>query len=282
MPAIITPFDEAGEIDREAHRHNVATMWDRGVAGVVIGGSNGEGPYLEPGERGLLAAEARAVAPDAFVMVGIAAESLRVAVQGAREAADAQADAILVMTPTTLVRHRIDLVEGFYSDVATASPLPVFLYSVPRVTAFELPMDEAIRLAAHPNILGMKDSGGDVTRATTIARAAGTGFWMFAGASAAAAPSIAGGAHGAITASANYAPALLAEVVAAAGTPAVVEPHERLRVVSGSVEALGVGAVKHAATRTGLRGGWSRRPLRPLRPEDASAVDAALAAAGLV
>ena len=68
------------------------------------------------------------------------------------------ADAVLAMTPTTLVRHRPDLVEGFFSDLADAAPLPVFLYSVPKVTAYELPLDVAIRLAAHGNVAGMKDS----------------------------------------------------------------------------------------------------------------------------
>lgn len=282
MPAIITPFDATGEIDRAAHRHNVGVLWERGIAGVVIGGSNGEGPYLEPGERAMLAADARAAAPEGFVMVGIASESLRGAVGAAAEAATAGADAVLAMTPTTLVRHRLDLVEGFYADLADASPLPVFLYSVPRVTAYELAMDAAIRLAGHDNIVGMKDSGGDVTRCVTIAGAAGPSFWMFAGASAAAGPAVAGGVHGAITASANYAPGLIASVVSSAGTAAAAAPQETLRQVSGAVESLGVAAVKYAATRTGLEGGHTRRPLRPLSDDERTRVDAALVAAGLL
>ena len=282
MPAIITPFTAAGTIDDTAHRNNVAGLWERGIHGVVIGGSNGEGPYLEPGERKALAAGAREAAPDGFVMVGLAAESLRAALAMTTEAAEAGADAILAMTPTTLVRHRVDLVEGFFSDLADASPLPVFLYSVPKVTAYELPIEVAIRLSGHPNVVGMKDSGGDPVRCVTVATAAPGGFWVFAGTSAAVAPAVAGGVHGGVTASANYAPELVAAVVAAAGTPEANPLHERLLRLSGAIERHGVAAVKYAATRTGLDGGVPRRPLRPIGSAVAAEVDAALAEAGLL
>jgi dihydrodipicolinate synthase/N-acetylneuraminate lyase len=282
MPAIITPFTSTGEIDEAAHEGNVARLWTRGIHGVVIGGSNGEGPYLEPGERRLLARLSRRAASESFVMVGLAAESLRAAWAMAAEAAEAAADAVLAMTPTTLVRQRDDLVEGFYRDLADSSPLPVFLYSVPKVTGYELPTESALRLAAHPNVVGMKDSGGDPARAVAIASGAPAGFIVFAGASAAVAPAVAGGAHGAITASANYAPELVAQVVAAAGTAAADELHQRLLRISAAVERHGVAGVKHAAGRTGLAGGATRRPLRPLEAEAAAEVDAALAAAGLM
>jgi len=281
MPALITPFDEDGRLDLAAHHANVAALWERGVHGVAIGGSNGEGPYLEPGERYALAAEARAAAPDTFVLVGIAAESLRQAAAMAVEAARADADALLVMTPSTLIRHRPDLLEGFYRDFAANAPLPTFLYSVPRVAGVELPLDAAIRLAGEPGIVGMKDSGGDPVRCATLASET-DGFTVFAGASAAIAPARAlGPVHGALTASVNYAPGLVADVVAAAGTDASQDLHDRLVALSGSIERHGVGAVKYAAGRTGLTPGWPRRPLLPPPPEVMTAVDDALEAAGI-
>ena len=171
---------------------------------------------------------------------------------------------------------------GLPIDLADAAPLPVFLYSVPKVTAYELPLDAAIRLAAHANVAGMKDSGGDPVRCITVAAGAPQGFWMFAGASAAVAPSVAGGVHGSVTASANYAPELVTAVVAAAGTPEANPLHERLLRLSGAVERHGVAAVKYAATRTGLAGGLSRRPLREITAAMAADIDAALAEAGLL
>lgn len=282
MPALITPFGAEGRLDLGAHHDNVGTLWRRGVEGVVIGGSNGEGPYLEAGERHALAAVARRAAPEVFVLVGIAAESLRGAIEMAGEASRAAADALLVMTPTTLVRHRSDLIEGFYRDLAATADLPIFLYSVPRVTGLELPMDSAIRLSQVDRIVGMKDSGGDPVRCATIAAQAAEGFYTFAGASAAIAPAMAAGpVYGALTASVNYAPELVADLVSTAGTERSQGPHDRLTRLSGAVERHGVAAVKYAAERTGLTAGWPRLPLRPVDDAVRREVDAALAAAGV-
>jgi dihydrodipicolinate synthase/N-acetylneuraminate lyase len=280
MPALITPFDEGEEIDLDAHAENVARLFDRGIGGVVIGGSNGEGPYLEPGDRTVLTATARTAVAEAFVMTGIAAESLRTAIAQVREAEGGGADAVLVMTPTTLVRHRYDLVEAFYRDLADESQLPVFLYSVPRVTGFELPMESAMSLATHPNIVGMKDSGGDHVRGATIAAQAGE-FHMFIGASAAVAPGVASGAYGAITASANYAPELVARVVDGARSGGAGGAHETLLALSGAVERFGVAGVKHAAGITGLTGRGSRRPLQQLDDASRSVIEEALIRAGV-
>ena len=95
------------------------------------------------------------------------------------------------------------------------------------------------------------------------------------------APAVAGGAHGGVTASANYAPELVSEVVEAAGTTAVDAPHGRLLQLSAAIERHGVAGVKYAAGRTGLAEGSTRRPLRPLEPTARAAIDAALVEAGL-
>jgi dihydrodipicolinate synthase/N-acetylneuraminate lyase len=284
MPAIVTPFARVGAIDLTAHGHNVATLASSGIRGFVIGGSTGEGPYLEAGERSKLAAAARDAAPDSFVMVGLFAESLRGAVTMSAEAADGGADAVLALTPTTLVRHRPDLVERFFADLGKRSSLPVFLYSVPRVTAFEIPADAAIRLGSHEGIAGMKDSGGHPGRVSHIARAAGEGFAVYCGASAAIALSMAGGAQGAITASANYAPRLVIEVVELSkkSVASAANAQERLRALAGAVERHGVAGVKYAAARTGLVTGPPRRPLVTPGAKARREIDRALTEAALV
>lgn len=282
MPALVTPFGPEGRLDLAAHHDNVGILWGRGVAGVAIGGSNGEGPYLEPGERHALAAVARRAAPEMFVLVGIATESLRAAIEMAAEARRADADALLVLTPASLIRHRPDLLESFYRDLAEVAELPLLLYSAPKVTGVELSLDAALALSGAPGIVGMKDSGGDPVKVATLASQAGPGFFAFAGTSAAIAPAMAAGpVHGALTASMNYAPELVAEVVATAGTDASQDPHDRLVRLSGSIEQHGVAAVKYAATRTGLNGGFPRRPLLPSGDTARRAVDDALAEAGI-
>jgi len=114
MPALITPFTRSGEVDTRAHTHNLRVLAEKGIEGFVIGGSNGEGPYLEPGERSSLVKTGRR--RKAHFMVGIAAESTRVAVRQIQEAADAVADSVLVMTPTTLARGRDEAILRFAVD----------------------------------------------------------------------------------------------------------------------------------------------------------------------
>jgi 4-hydroxy-2-oxoglutarate aldolase len=278
MPAIVSPFSAEGDLDLDAHAHNVSRLAEAGIAGFVIGGSTGEGPYLEEGERSALVRATRQVAPDGFVLVGIVAEALRAGLRLAEECAGSGADAVLATTPTTLVRHRPDLVAGFYESLADASTLPVFLYSVPRVTAYDLPLDVAIALAEHPNVAGIKDSSGDLDRARLLARAR---FTVYVGASAIAGEAVAGGAYGAITASTNYAASLVRAVVEPAGG-GDGRPNDRLRSLAAAVERHGVPGVKYAATRSGLRAGAPRLPLQPPSPEARAEIDAALESAGVV
>lgn len=273
MPALVTPFDADGEIDFDAHAHNVAFMADKGITGFLLGGSTGEGPYLELGERRLLVEATRELANDAFVLCGVAAQSNRQALGQVEEAAAGGADAALVMTPTTLARTRPDAVVTFYRALATASPLPILLYSVPNVTSFELPVTDAITLASRPNIVGMKDSGGQPVRVQQMAGAT-TDFRVFAGASAAVSLSVAAGGYGAITASTNYAPTLVREVVDAArkGVEKAADAQERLAGLSRLVDTRGVPGVKLAAEIAGLQPGLPRLPLQPLSQDEASTV----------
>ncbi len=277
MPALVTPFTSEGGLDIDAHRHNLATLAERGVEGFLIGGSTGEGPYLEPSERERLLAAARAELGDGpFLLGGVAAESLRLAAWQVEELAEGGADAALVLTPTTLVRGRDREVADFYRDLADRVELPLFLYSVPRVTGYELPADAAARLATVPGIAGFKDSGGQPVRIQAIRQEAPDHFHVYAGNSAAVALSIAAGARGAITASANYAPSLVREVVAAAAKGKAGDAQARLNRLTGLVESRGIAGVKLAAEVSGLKPGVTRAPLRPLAKDEAVQVERSL------
>ncbi len=181
------------------------------------------------------------------------------------------------MTPGSLVRGRDTAVRAFYGDVASNTPLPLLLYSVPPVTGYELPTDVAAELLSHrAGIVGMKDSGGQPVRIQQLA-AATDGAFLYAGSSAAVSLSIAGGGHGAITASGNYAPSLLREVISAARKGRAADAQERLSRLAGLVEARGLAGTKAAAAAAGLRPGRSRLPLLPLNPADADQLQRQLA-----
>ncbi|MGI9584209.1 MAG: dihydrodipicolinate synthase family protein [Acidimicrobiia bacterium] len=259
MPALITPFTDREELDLDAHAYNVAAIHDRGAQGVLVAGSTGEGPFLEPGERRSLVATAASTVPSSSVVCGVNAESERSAMAQIDEAADGGAIAALVVTPTTLVRGRDVLVGGFYERVAARSALPILLYSVPGVTGWQIPTDLAKDLAAVPRIVGMKDSGGEPERLDEMAPAIGETFIVFAGASRAILESAARGAFGAITASGNYA---FSSVAASAAGDS--EAQARLLQVTSVVEPHGVAATKFAAGISGLRPGHARRPLAEL------------------
>lgn len=284
MPALITPFTRSGGLDARAHAANVGRMWDLGIRGLLIAGSTGEGPYLEPGERRTLVATARETAPRAFLLCGIHAETVRMAGASATEAAEGGADAVLVATPTTLVRHRPDLIEGFYRDLSASTAIPILLYSVPSVTAVELAESSVTALSSDPMVAGMKDSGGDPIRAGRLVTATPEEFVLYAGATRAISLSVGSGAFGAITASANYAPRLVRDAVLAArrSLRAAAPFQSRLTEVSSAIERHGVAAVKYAARRRGFSPGHPRAPLAAPSAEVAASVRRALRLAELI
>jgi dihydrodipicolinate synthase/N-acetylneuraminate lyase len=264
MPALVTPFTMRGEIDLKAFQKNVRILAATGMEGFLIAGSNGEGPYLEPGERLKLARAVRR--RKAHLMVGISGESTRIALTQIDEATEAEADAVLVMTPTSAARGRDDAMLEHYKVIADTSELPVFLYSVPSVTAYNLPIPVIAKLSRHPNIFGMKDSSGDVVRLQSILDAMSSGFLLFSGASKALTGAMAVGCYGAITGSGNYLPRLVQEtLVKAKADPASARRlQKRLSSISADVEALGVPGVKAAAKAAGLEPGYPRLPLKRL------------------
>lgn len=270
MPALITSFDTAEDIGEGAHENNLSVAVTTGAGGVLLAGSTGEGTYLEPGERKLLTAITRRAFPDLTIVCGISAETDRAARTQVAEAGSGGADAVLVVTPGTLVRNRHRLITDFYRRIADASPLPILLYSVPGVTGYELPVESVAELAAHHNIVGMKDSGGNVSRLEALSEILGPKFIIYAGSSKALADSHYRGAHGAITASANYAFPLVD--AAASGNR---EAQAALVDITTIVEHHGVAGTKFAASLAGMHPGSSRLPLQPLGATEQDEITAA-------
>jgi dihydrodipicolinate synthase/N-acetylneuraminate lyase len=169
IPALLTPFTDTGAVDLDAHAQNLRTVRTWGGSGILIAGSTGEGPYLEQGERASLIETTRRSDPTMLLIAGVHAESLRQATALIDECSDA--DAVLVVTPTSLVRGNTRAIEAFYVDLADRCRIPLLLYSVPSVTGYELPVDSVGKLSSHPNIVGMKDSGGEPSRLPPLAEA---------------------------------------------------------------------------------------------------------------
>jgi 4-hydroxy-2-oxoglutarate aldolase len=183
FPAFPTPFSSEGKIDLDQIQSNLEKHNQKPLAGYVVGGSNGEFVYLSKAERQQVVEAARKVVPDdRFLIVGTGMESTieTIAMTDAMAAAGAQI--AIVVTPSYFTKlMTAQSLEGHYEKVADASPIPVLLYNVPANTGLNLPVDSAIRLSSHPNIIGMKDSSGDITRLGAILHSVPDDFAVLAG-----------------------------------------------------------------------------------------------------
>jgi 4-hydroxy-2-oxoglutarate aldolase len=142
---------------------------------------------------------------------------------------------------------------------------------VPNVTGYELPCESVAELAGHHNIIGMKDSGGDTTRLDTIAKIMDDSFIVYTGSSRLLSDSVARGAYGAITASANYAFATVASAVAGDA-----DAQDRLTAMVTVIEPHGVPGTKYAASLAGMHPGPARKPLPELDEAAQASIEEAI------
>lgn len=288
FPPIPTPFTAEGDLD-VAHLRSNLERWDREpLAGYVVGGSNGEYAYQSTDERVEAIRVAREVIPpERLLIAGSALEGTRETIALTRRMAEAGADAAIVVTPN-YYRGRMTAaaLEAYYRQVADASPIPVLLYSVPANTALDLPAQVVIRLSAHPNIIGLKDSGGDVTKIGYMVQESAPGFQILAGSAGFFLGALAVGAVGCVAALANIAARPLAELYERVQRGDLVGARAlQLPLIEANMAVtsrFGVPGLKAAMDMLGLYGGPVRSPLLPLSEEDRSELQRVLAKAGVL
>ena len=267
---VTSPFDARGELARSAFEANVRAHLADGLAGVVTAGSTGEAALLDEGERASLVEWARPlVSREQWLIAGTGAESTRVCVQRCRAAAERGADAVLVVAPhyytaamTAAALHQ------HYQRVADESPVPVILYNIPKYAHFALPPAVVAELARHENVIGIKDSSGDLSLLDQYLEAQDAGFAVLTGNGQTFAPALEHGACGGILAMALYAGPLTVSLYESYEAQDLAEAR-RLQDLLGPlaariVGALGVPGVKAALDAVGLTGGPVRLPLLPL------------------
>jgi dihydrodipicolinate synthase/N-acetylneuraminate lyase len=136
------------------------------LAGMVVLGSTGEAPMLNDAEtRDVLRIAAEATAPDKVLIAGVGRESVKATVELAEAAAQHHYDAVLVRTSMYYAGQMSPAaVLHYFRSVADRSPLPVLLYNIPKCVPYQIPVEIVAELAAHPNIIGIKDSSGSIDR----------------------------------------------------------------------------------------------------------------------
>jgi dihydrodipicolinate synthase/N-acetylneuraminate lyase len=284
---LTTPFDsETGDVAPVALRHLARDLLGRGLAGVVVAGTTGEGPMLDDDEKTHLVEWLREVVPeDRWLVAGTGGESTRATVRLSDRAAAAGADAVLVRPPAYFgpVLSPAALADHFLR-VADRSPVPVILYNMPKYTHVML-QDSLLRAVAdHPQVIGFKDSSGDL-KVLAGYRAAAPRLRALVGSGSHFYPALELGADGGVLAMACFAPDSCQALYTAFRSDdrrAAGAEQERLTPLAREiVGALGVPGIKAAMDLVGLPGGPSRAPLAPLDARQRARLTELVAAAGL-
>jgi 4-hydroxy-2-oxoglutarate aldolase len=271
-PPIITPF-KGGEVDYAGLAHNVRRWMGTGLRGLLALGSNGEAAFVDEDEAERIVATVREGVPgDRVLLAGTGRQSTRATIAATKRAAGAGADAVLVLTPfyfKSQMTH--EALSDHYRAVADASPVPVLLYNFTNVTGVNLAPDTVAALSAHPNIVGLKDSNGDIGQVADVVSRVPAGFPVLVGAAGTLHPAMIAGAGGGIVAVANVVPEVcvrLYDLVRAGKHDEARVLQRRLTPLAQAVTAgHGIAGLKLAMEMAGYVGGEVRRPLRPARPE---------------
>ncbi|ELT93590.1 hypothetical protein CAPTEDRAFT_134600 [Capitella teleta] len=286
-PPIATPFGEDENIDYEKLKANMDKWEEAPFRGYLVQGSNGEYSYLNYNERVEMVSAVRKMAPkDKLVLAGSGCESTRDTIALTKKMAEVGADAVMVVTPCYYKgRMTNSALENHYVKVADESPVPVILYSVPANTGIDLALDVVVRLSEHPNIIGMKDSGGDVTKiGNMIFKTAKNNFQILAGSASFLYPALAVGAVGGVCALANVLAKETCDLrqlfLEGKHREAAKLQHRLISPNAAVTKSFGVAGLKYAMDRFGYYGGPPRSPLLVVNETEATAIRAAFADSG--
>ena len=268
FPPITTPFEHNGEVNYTALRQNLEKYLSAGLRGFVVAGSTGEAAMLGSDEKQKLFGAVREAAENSLLIAGVGSESVSETVALVRHISELKYAAALVLTPhyyrAQMLKPESQL--AFFRAVADSSPLPILLYNYYQLTGIDLPLDVVCELSEHPNIIGIKESSGDLERIGKLTSTLPSTFDVLVGASGKYHESLRLGVKGGILGVANMFP----------GTALLIHERYRSGDVAGSdtlqkkvAEAAnippryGIQGLKYAMDLKGYFGGDCRLPLLP-------------------
>lgn len=287
LPPVTTPFNERGDVDYGALAANIARYNETGLRGYVPLGSNGEAVHLSPDERRQVIATVKRAATSGHVIVaGVNEFTSRAAIEASHVAIDCGADAVLVITPYFYKSSmNQDRLARHFNEVGDNSPLPVLIYNVPQNTGVVIESPTIAALAAHQNIIGVKDSSGNMGAISETIYLCPQDFAVMVGNGGIVYPSVTAGATGAILGVACAAPRACVELFEASKAG----DHDRARDLQNRIAplshivtaALTVPGLKAAMDMLGLAGGFPRSPLTPVSGTDKEKIKAVIRQTGL-
>lgn len=279
---IVTPFNEKEELDYSMMKHNLDKWGKTDLDGIVVLGSNGEFVFLSMEEKlELVKFVIENFTKEKNVIVGTTCESTKETIILSNKMADLGADAVLILPPNYYKGGmNEEILYKHFTDVADEVKVPVMLYNMPGNTGINLSAKLIARLSKHPNIVGVKDTSGNIVQMAEIVRDTDEDFTVFAGNAGYLLPALSVGARGATLALANILPEDCCNLVNLFKEGKMSEAKElQLRLMEPNFTVtgkFGVSGLKVALDMLGYKGGKTRRPLRSLSEENREIVKSVL------
>lgn len=270
FPPLPTSFDDQENLVIDKMQANIKVLSKYDLAGFLVLGSNGELVHLTEEEKIAVYQGCRKAIPkDKLMIAGTGGQTTRETIRLSKAAANAGADAVLVLNPFYYKGlMTTDALVAHYQDIANDCPIPVIIYNMPANSGLDMTADQILAIANHPNIIGLKDSGGNITKIADIIGRAKPGFQVLAGSAGFLLSAFTVGAVGGILALANIAPQQCIDIHKLFQNKDL-ENARKLQAamipVNTAVTARwGVPALKTAMDYLGLFGGMARKPVQPL------------------
>ncbi len=285
---IPTPFEANEEVSYGKLKFNLEKWATSKLDGLVVCGSNGEFPLLDETEKIELFGFVRKNFPaDRGIIAGTGCESLKATLRLTQKAAEVGCDAALILTPWYYKGGmNNDVLKAFFTEVADKSPIPVILYNMPRNTGVEMNSALISDLSKHQNIIGIKDSSGNIVQIAETIKYSAKDFAVFAGSASFLYPSLMLGATGGTMALANCIPDQCVELIELFRQGEHQKAQElqiKLLDINAAVTSkFGIGGMKAACELMGYYGGPLRKPLRAAPPETVAQIKEMLIKIGAI
>ncbi len=288
IPPMITPFQADGRLDLDAHIYNLKKWNEVELGGYLVLGSNSEAAYLSEQEKlSLIEATVLHTKEGRPVIAGTGMESTLETIRLTNKAAALGAQAALLLTPfyykgkmneSAIIRH--------FMTIADDSDIPIMLYNVTKFTGINVSSRVVTEISAHPNIIGMKDSSGNIGQLIHFQEAALDNFQVLTGTASIWYPALSLGVTAAVMALANCAPKECVQIQKYYESGKLEEAkalYRRMVPLNTAVTAtFGIAGLKYVCERAGFRGGYVRNPLSELTIEEKTRLDAIIEKAELL
>ena len=287
LPALVTPFNDAGEFDETAFRSFVEWQISEGSHGLVPVGTTGESPTLSHDEhKRVIELCVETAAGRVPVIAGAGSNNTGEAIDLAQHAEKAGADAVLVVTPYYNKPNQRGLY-AHYASIAEAISLPIFIYNIPGRSIIDMSVETMAALASDfDNVVGTKDATAKLDRVSEQRQSCGADFIQLSGEDGTALGFNAHGGVGCISVTANVAPRLCAEfqeAMAKGDYAGALEYQDRLMPLHKALFLEpNPGGTKYALSRLGQMTDTQRLPLVPIEAQTRAAIDDAMRNAGIV